>query len=122
MLIIEFARQPGVGRLYVQPELFMQLALEGIARSFAGLDLAAGKLPIARVNFACRTLGKKKLATSVFDHGGSHFYALARRHDFNASPIYLPRAACARPAQSRANCHATRPLREPRCKAHCSAA
>ena len=34
----------------------------------------------------------------------------------------MTREIRARPAQSRANCHATRPLREPRCSAHWSAA
>jgi hypothetical protein len=82
-----FARDPGIGLHDVDADLLMQLAREGLVGRFAGLDLAAGKFPVAGVHLAGWALREEESAVGPLDDRGryfNHFFAW-------------------RPAQSRAN-------------------
>src|SRR6185437_3262567 len=108
---------PGVGLLDNYAQLFLQFAPERMQHGFAGFHLAPGEFPVARIRLAVGPAGEKKAAVSPSDQ---------RDGDFNAMKGV---SHCSRrgvvfcfPAQSRANCHATRPLRDPRSSAHRNAA
>src|SRR5204862_3472417 len=88
---------------------FMELPGERALYRLAGLDLATGKLPVAGVDLAGRALREEEGAVGALNH---------RRRDLDGFHYFF--FACL-PAQSRANWYATRPLREPRCSAHCNA-
>ena len=83
-------------------------------------NFPAGKLPVSFVNLAAGSLREQETAIRALHHCGSHVDDLVSQ-----TVAYLRlRASCAtswRPTQSRANCQATRPLRDPRSNAHCKA-
>ncbi len=143
VLVLVAAHEPWRGAADDDAELLVQFAIERIARRLAGLELAAGKLPVAGVHLARRTLREQHAAIAQ-DHRGSDlddgafawhrrlgpFAMLAgdsARRASSSRPLRVsPHVLCLRfspaaPAWLFANCHATRPLREPRCNANCSA-
>ncbi len=107
VLVDVLAHDPRRRRGHLDFQLLMQFAHQRIARRLARLDLAAGKLPVARIEGVRRALAEQEAAVRAQDDC---------RRDFGN--LHLPECL---PAKSRANCQATRPLREPRCSAHCSA-
>ncbi len=103
---------PGRGATHDDAELLDELARERVARRLARLELPARELPVARVGLARGALREQHAAVGAHDDRGRdarHAHRQGRR--LNAS--------C--PAQSFANCQATRPERDPRCSANCSA-
>jgi hypothetical protein len=55
-------------------------------RILAGLDLPAGKLPIAGVRFSLGALCKEERAVGPLDHGRGHFRYFRRRAYFFFRP------------------------------------
>ena len=93
------------------PSSSRELARRAPARRLAGLELAAGKFPVAGIRRAGQAAAPA--ARAVAPHAAPR----PRR----ARPTRRSRVACAAlsaraPAWARANCQATRPLRDPRCK------
>src|SRR6185295_5393670 len=84
----EHARDPGIGLADIDAELLVQLARQRLRCRLAGLDLAAGKLPVAGVHLAGGTLREQERAVRTLEHRG---------RDLNYFFF-----GC-RPAQSRAN-------------------
>src|SRR5690606_11834362 len=111
MLVHVLAAQPRAQVGHANAEFLVQLATQGLRRRFAGLDLAAGKLPVAGIHRVLRALTKQVAPVRPQQHTRGHIDELAC-HALSSS---------SRPAWSRANCQATRPEREPRISAHCSA-
>src|SRR6188474_2851969 len=103
-------RDPRRGLAHADAELLLELACQCRARILAGLDLAPGKLPVAWIRLALRALREEELAGPFDDRRGD----LGDLRHFLLPPW--------RPTWSRANCQATRPLREPRSSAKRSAA
>src|SRR5258706_8780658 len=91
------ARDPGRGLASLDAELLAQLADQCCARILVRLDLAAGKLPVARIRLAPRGLRQKKSSVGAVDDGRGGF-----------GQVYF----FFRPPESRANCPATPPPRE----------
>ena len=121
------ARDPGRGGGDGDAELFGELAAERGARILARLDLSAGKFPVAGIRLALGALREQERAVGPLDHGRGDFGECgARRHfpavENGARHHFTVLHRFFLPAQSRANCHATRPEREPRSSAQRSAA
>src|SRR5207249_4820481 len=101
--------EPWRGARDFDAELFAKLACERLARRFACFELASRELPIAGIRRSGKALREQHLAIAALQHGRRNANDRFRRHFFRA------RAFSARaPARERANCQATRPLREPR--------
>ena len=94
------------------PELFIELAHERVVHRLAGLALATREFPITGVGRAGQPLRQQHTAVAAQQN---------RDRDLDDRPTaQCPLAlfkACA-PACARANCQATRPLRDPRCRAN----
>ena len=71
--VIVFALEPGIGGADLDTEFFVQLAPERRERRLARLDLAARKLPVARVDLAGRTLAEQEAAVRPGDDRGDDF-------------------------------------------------
>jgi hypothetical protein len=69
--IHELLHEPRARALDVDAEFLAQLAVEGMARGFAGLELAAGKFPVAGVRLARRPLREQHPAVAPQDDGRS---------------------------------------------------
>lgn len=67
------ARHPRISRGDRDAQLFAQLAHQRVMRRLAGFDLAAGKFPIARPDFAGGTLGEEERAIWTLKDGGGDF-------------------------------------------------
>jgi hypothetical protein len=82
VLIDMLAAQPGIGTRHLDAKLLLQLTYQRVMRRFAGLDLAAGKFPITRIEGARRPLAQQELRGAVrrtaLDDGGSNFGELDR--------------------------------------------
>ena len=63
----EDARDPRRGRAHLDTELLAQLACERRPRVLAGLDLAAGKLPIAGIALSLGALRQQEHAVGALD-------------------------------------------------------
>ena len=90
----------------------------------AWFDFTTRKFPIPFINLAGWPLREKKTAIVSLDYGGrdihhalGHWMAIVGQNVLRKEPDVI----LWRPAQSRAKCHATRPLRDPRVSAHCNA-
>src|SRR5258708_4575537 len=108
---------PGICKFDINTKLFAQFAIERIRDRFARFDFSTGKFPIAFINLAGWTLRQKEPPIGMFDycsrdihHALRHGMAAPDQDLFRAEPDVI----LWRPAQSRAKCQATRPLREPR--------
>jgi hypothetical protein len=77
VLVDVFAGEPRPGFQDFHVELFMELADQGFAGGFAGFDLAAGKLPVARVEGVGSALPDQKAAVGPGDDGGGHMHDLS---------------------------------------------
>jgi hypothetical protein len=51
----------------------LELAQQCVAGCFSGLDLAAGKFPVAGPDFVGRTLGEKEGSIGALQDGGGNF-------------------------------------------------
>ena len=110
----EFLHEPGRGTAHGNPEFLVQLAYEGRTRAFVLLELAPRKFPVAGVRFAGRTLREQHRAVSPDQNRGGDTNELSAHAGRRVLSAWAP-------ARFLANCQATRPLREPRCNANCSA-
>ena len=111
------AHDPGICGFDLDAEFFVQLARERHQQRLSRLDFAAWKFPVTGVHLVRRALRQKEAAVRPLDHRGDDL-------DQSGIQTRLLRGAPAarrRPDTSRANCQATRPERDPRDSAHCSA-
>ena len=69
MRIDETLNKPWRGAAHRETELFGEFAFERIARSFSGLELAAGKFPVPRIGLAGWTLRNEHPAVRPRDDG-----------------------------------------------------
>ena len=60
--IAESLHEPRRGAAHGDAQLFGELAIERFARRFAGLELAAGKFPVAGIGFSGGALREQHLA------------------------------------------------------------
>ena len=61
--------EPGCGAAHGEAQLFGELAVERFPRRLAGLELAAGKFPVARVGLAGGALREQHLPVRALDDG-----------------------------------------------------
>src|SRR5690606_30601406 len=138
------ANDPGQRLVYVDAQLLVELARERLLDALSGLELAARELPPSGVGLAGRALAEQDRAVGtnqdadgdideiggigarragVGDACDAHGrpwvqLRLRPRGDFGAAVAAargtVPALRARRPAQSFANCQATRPEREPR--------
>ena len=85
--ITELLREPRRGVAHGKAQLLGELAVECRTRRFAGLELAAGKLPVAGVGLAGRALRQQHAAIRALeDRGGDLHERLAHAPDLRRSP------------------------------------
>src|SRR5262249_33629447 len=107
--------EPRSGAFDDDAELFGEFARERFAWQLAGLDLATRELPVTRIRLAEGALREQHAAVGCDDD---------RRSDRGERVVHVGRVLLrspGAPAYPFATGQATRPLREPRCSANCSA-
>src|SRR4051812_23127597 len=77
VLVSVHAGDPGIRSRHLDAELLVQLASERDLQVLSGIDLAAGKLPPARVDLARRAPAEEKRAVGALDHRRDDFDHLA---------------------------------------------
>jgi hypothetical protein len=76
VFIYVLPREPRPSDVHLHVELFVELADQGFPRGFTSFDLAARKLPVARVESVGGALAEQKAAIRPGDHRGRYM------HDF----------------------------------------
>src|ERR1700674_2439919 len=118
--------QPRHGTRDADPQLFVELAYQRIVGRFAGFEFPARKLPVAGVGCPRQALREQHSAVVANedrrrDAQDGSFKAVTHlrwRRALLTRVTPLPARRPRAPARSRANCQATRPLRDPRCRAN----
>src|SRR4051794_33023597 len=89
-------------------QLLAQLTYQRLSWLLTRLELPAREFPIAGIRRLRQALGEQYASMAIRQNAGGHAHERTLGHRFCA--FFKPMA----PARSRANCHATLPLRYPR--------